>query len=107
MNAEVGLANAKAVADSGLINHGWTYMNIDDSWQGKRGGPFHAIQGNEKFPDMKALCDGVHSLGLKIGIYSTPWTPSYATHIGGSAENPEGTWEKLTGKKVVNKKTLP
>jgi alpha-galactosidase len=107
VNAEVVLANAKAVADSGLINHGWTYMNIDDTWQGKRGGPFNAIQGNEKFPDMKSLCDSVHALGLKIGIYSTPWTTSYATHIGGSAENPEGTWEKPTGKKVVNKKILP
>lgn len=27
---------------------------------------------NEKFPDMKELCDQVHSLGLRCGIYSTP-----------------------------------
>jgi alpha-galactosidase len=107
VSAEVVLANAKAVVDSGLIEHGWTYMNIDDTWQGKRGGPFNAIQGNEKFPDMKNLCDAVHALGLKIGIYSTPWTTSYATHIGGSAENPEGTWEKPAGPKTVNKKILP
>ena len=104
---DIVLQNAKAMADSGLVNHGWTYMNIDDTWQGARGGPFNAIQGNEKFPDIKKLCDDVHGLGLKIGIYSTPWTTSYATHIGGSAENPEGTWTKPTGKKVVNKKTLP
>ncbi|MGH7951329.1 MAG: putative Ig domain-containing protein, partial [Limisphaerales bacterium] len=56
--------NAKAMADSGLINHGWTYVNVDDTWQGKRGGPFNAIQGNEKFPDMKGMCDAVHALGL-------------------------------------------
>ena len=56
-------ASAKAMVDSGLINHGWTYINIDDTWQGKRGGPFNAIQGNQKFPDMKGLCDYVHSLG--------------------------------------------
>lgn len=104
---EIVLQNAKAMADSGLINHGWTYINIDDTWQGARGGPFNAIQGNEKFPDLKKLCDGVHALGLKIGIYSTPWTTSYATHIGGSAENPEGTWTRPQGKKVVNKKILP
>src|ERR1022692_2593654 len=107
VSAEVVLANAKAVVDSGLMDHGWTYMNIDDTWQGQRGGPFNAIQGNEKFPDMKSLCDAVHALGLKIGIYSTPWTTSYATHIGGSAENPEGTWEKPAGRKTVNKKILP
>jgi len=37
-------------------------------------GSFNGIQGNEKFPDMKKLCDDVHALGLKIGIYSTPWS---------------------------------
>jgi len=107
VTGDIILQNAKALADSGLINHGWTYMNIDDTWQGARGGAFKAIQGNEKFPDMKKLCDDVHALGLKIGIYSTPWTTSYATRIGGSAENPAGAWTKPAGKKVVNKKVLP
>jgi alpha-galactosidase len=109
VTGDIVLANAKAMANSGLINHGWTYLNIDDTWQGKRGGPLNAIQGNEKFPDMKGLCDAVHALGLKIGIYSTPWTTSYADHIGGSAENPEGTWTPptLPKKGNVNKKILP
>jgi len=109
VSAEVVLENAKAMASSGLINHGWSYLNIDDTWQGKRGGKYNAIQGNEKFPDMKKLCDDVHALGLKIGIYSTPWVTSYANHPGGSAENPEGTWEKPTVEKKgrVNKKILP
>ena len=78
------------MAASGLINHGWSYINIDDAWQGERGGEFHAIQGNEKFPDMKGLCDTIHGMGLKIGIYSTPWVTSYATHIGGSAGKSRG-----------------
>jgi alpha-galactosidase len=62
---------ADAMVSSGLINHGWTYINIDDCWEGKRnaGGE---IQTNAKFPDMTALCDYVHSKGLKIGIYSSP-----------------------------------
>lgn len=92
VDAEKIKAAAKAMVDTGLINHGWTYINIDDGWQGPRGGEFNAIQGNEKFPDMKGLCDYVHSLGLKIGIYSTPWVTTYAQHIGGSADNPRGTW---------------
>ena len=88
-------ASAQAMIDSGLVNHGWTYINIDDTWQGKRSGEFNAIQGNQKFPDMKGLCDYVHSLGLKVGIYSTPWITSYAGYIGGSSDNEDGSWEKL------------
>jgi alpha-galactosidase len=92
VDQEKVLASAKAMVDKGLVKHGWTYINIDDTWQGKRGGEFNAIQANEKFPDMKGLCDQIHAMGLKIGIYSTPWKTSYAHHIGGSADNPEGTW---------------
>jgi alpha-galactosidase len=90
-------ASAKAMAVSGLINHGWTYINIDDTWQGKRGGPLNAIQPNDKFPDMKALCDYIHSLGLKPGIYSTPWVTSYGGFVGGSSDNEDGSWEKIEG----------
>jgi alpha-galactosidase len=89
-------ASAKAMVDSGLINHGWTYINIDDTWQGKRPGPTKALQANERFPDMKALCDYVHSLGLKIGIYSSPWITTYAGYPGGSSDDANGSWEKLS-----------
>ena len=34
--------------------------------QGERGGRYHALQGNERFPDLKALTDFVHSLGLRF-----------------------------------------
>ncbi len=106
---DIVLQNAEAMAKSGLIDHGWTYVNMDDTWQGLRGGTLNAIQGNEKFPDMKELCDSVHALGLKVGIYSTPWTTSYAGHIGGTAQNPEGAWKPFTGNKkgILNKKILP
>lgn len=29
---------ARALVDRGLAEHGWTFVNIDDGWQGKRGG---------------------------------------------------------------------
>ncbi len=64
-------AAADAMVRSGLIDHGWTYINIDDCWEGKRDAN-GMIQSNEKFPDMKALADYVHSKGLKIGLYSSP-----------------------------------
>ncbi len=104
---EIVLQNAKAMADSGLINHGWSYINIDDTWQGERGGTFHGLQGNEKFPDMKGMCDAIHGMGLKSGIYSTPWETSYAGYPGGSSENPDGKWTKPAGKTIKNKKVLP
>jgi alpha-galactosidase len=104
---DIVLQNAKAMADSGLINHGWSYINIDDTWQGERGGPFHGLQGNQKFPDIKTLCDQIHALGLKFGIYSTPWETSYAGYPGGSSENPEGKWAKSPGKTIKNRKILP
>jgi alpha-galactosidase len=109
VDADKVLKSARGMLVSGLINHGWTYINIDDAWQGKRGGPFNAIQGNEKFPDMKGLCDTVHGMGLKIGIYSTPWVTSYAGYAGGSAENPEGAWSPPTiaRKGNLNKRMLP
>lgn len=83
---------ARAMVETGLINHGWTYINIDDGWQGVRGGEFRAIMPNQKFPDMKGLVDEIHGMGLKVGIYSTPWLGTFAGHIGSYADNREGTY---------------
>jgi len=91
---EIVLENAKAMVDSGLINHGWTYINIDDGWQGKRGGKYNGMQGNEKFPDIKGMCEQIHAMGLKFGLYSTPWTTSYADFPGSSSATPDGAWTK-------------
>jgi alpha-galactosidase len=77
---------------AGLADHGWTYVNIDDTWQGVRGGKFGGIQGNAKFPDMRKFCDDIHAMGLKPGIYSTPFITSYAKCCGGSSDDPAGAW---------------
>jgi alpha-galactosidase len=98
VDQEKVLASAKAMANKGLINHGWTYINIDDAWQGKRGGEFNGIQPNDKFPDMKGLTDQIHGMGLKIGIYSTPWVTSYAMFNGGSSDDENGKWDQPLAK---------
>jgi alpha-galactosidase len=72
-------AAADAMVSSGLINHGWTYINIDDCWEvpasepaaQRRASDGHILT-NEKFPDMKALADYIHSKGLRCGLYSSP-----------------------------------
>jgi len=94
VDQEKVLRSARALVASGLINHGWTYVNIDDTWQGQRGGAFNGIQPNEKFPDLKSLCRQIHEMGLKAGIYSTPWITSYAKYIGGSSDDAGGAWSK-------------
>lgn len=72
---------ADALVSSGMRDAGYIYVNIDDTWQGKRDaqGVIHA---NSKFPDMKALADYVHSRGLKLGIYSSPGPKTCAGYEG-------------------------
>jgi alpha-galactosidase len=62
---------ADAMASNGMKAAGYTYINIDDTWEAGRDAN-GMIQSNSKFPNMKALADYVHSKGLKIGIYSSP-----------------------------------
>lgn len=102
------LANAKAMVSSGLVNHGWSYINIDDAWQGKRGGRFHGIlPDSSRFPNMQELVGQVHAMGLKIGIYSSPWVETYAKRIGSSAMNPEGIFEPVKEKVPHREKKIP
>ena len=66
------LRTAELLMEKGLAAYGYQYVNIDSGWQGEYGGIHNAILPNHRFPDMKALADGVHGMGLKLGIYSTP-----------------------------------
>lgn len=86
---------ADAMVKTALADHGWTYINLDVGWQGRRGGSYNAIQPNNKFSDMKGLCDYIHSLGLKAGLYSTPWVRTYFGYTGGSADNDSGYLEEI------------
>jgi alpha-galactosidase len=74
-------AIADAMASNGMKPAGYTYINIDDTWEGPRDAQGN-ITSNTKFPDMKALADYVHSKGLKIGIYSSPGPKTCAGYEG-------------------------
>src|SRR5579885_1473844 len=78
---------ADAMVETGMRDAGYIYVNIDDTWQGTRDAQGN-IRPNEKFPDMKALADYVHSKGLKIGIYSGPG-PQTCAHFAGSLGHEE------------------
>lgn len=103
IDQEKVIASADAMVKMGLNQHGWTYINIDDAWQGQRGGQFNAIQPNEKFPKFKEMVDYVHGLGLKVGVYSTPMITSYAGYIGGSSDSENG---KITDSIKNNKRAF-
>ena len=62
---------ADAMVNSGMRDAGYTYIFIDDGWQGERDSRNNMIPDPAKFPSgIKALADYVHEKGLKLGIYS-------------------------------------
>jgi alpha-galactosidase len=67
---------------SQLAAHGWSYINIDDGWEIDKRLTSGKITTNTKFPDMKATTDYVHSLGLKMGIYSSPGPRTCGGYLG-------------------------
>jgi alpha-galactosidase len=84
---------ADAMVRSGMIDHGYTYVNIDDCWAVKPGAPEVELGGaprdaagkvnpNGRFPDMKALADHIHARGLKAGIYTSPGPLTCGGHVG-------------------------
>ena len=71
------------MVSSGMADHGYAMINIDDGWNIKLdtkdpdlGGPPRdpdgALRPNRLFPDMKALTGFIHAKGLHAGIYIGP-----------------------------------
>jgi alpha-galactosidase len=77
---EKALNTAKLLCETGLAEYGYTYVNIDSGWQGEYDTD-KSILPNAGFPDMRALADEVHRLGLKLGIYSTPMLQAWGGGI--------------------------
>ena len=74
---------ADAMVSSGLRDAGYTYINIDDCWHGKRDADGFIQPDPKHFPSgMKALADYVHARGLKLGIYSDAGSETCAGRPG-------------------------
>lgn len=73
---------ADALVKTGMKAAGYVYLNIDDTWESAHRDAAGNITTNNKFPDMKALADYVHSKGLKLGIYSSPGPKTCAGYEG-------------------------
>ncbi len=96
---EIMRKTADVFIKEGLADVGFQYISIDDCWMRPVGNRLETqpmngndrfdgvdwnvvlegtrdqernILPNDKFPDMKAMTDCIHSFGLKVGIYSSP-----------------------------------
>lgn len=65
-------ANADALVKLGLRDLGYVFVNVDGHWQGDRDAQGVLHSATDRFPDMHALGDYIHSQGLKYGVYSGP-----------------------------------
>jgi alpha-galactosidase len=78
---------ADTMIDSGMADYGYMYVNIDDCWMKKRGDePYRDEKGsiltNDKFPDIRGMCDYIHAKGLRAGIYTSPGPWTCAGYVG-------------------------
>ncbi len=64
---------ARAMKESGLVDAGYNYLNIDDCWQSSIRDENEKLQGDfiHFSRGMKTLVEQVNPLGVKLGIYSS------------------------------------
>lgn len=88
ISEEIIKRQADALISTGLAEHGYTYINMDDGFFGGRGEngilQFH----KERFPNgIKPVADHAHSLGLKAGIYTDGGDTTCGFYYDNEGEN--------------------
>ena len=74
-------AQADAMVNSGLVNYGYKFINIDDGFFGGRDENGKLLSHPTRFPSgMKKMAEYIHSKGLKAGIYSDAGINTCASH---------------------------
>ncbi len=102
------LATGSAFVNDNLTKYGWIYVNCDDTWQAARSGTLNALTGDTStFPNIGSMYAQLHAMGLKCGIYSSPWAQSYGHHPAETAENAQGTWVVDNNPELTNKNLVP
>ena len=72
INEKLVLESAEAIVASGLRDAGYEYIVLDDGWSlPQRDENGRLVPDPQKFPrGIGPLADDLHSMGLKLGIYS-------------------------------------
>ena len=70
------LDTAEAMAEKGLLDAGYRYVNLDDNWHSSERTAEGRIQGDpQRFPrGIRALADDLNAMGFKMGLYSSNGT---------------------------------
>ena len=81
------IKTADALVSSGMKDAGYTYVNIDDCWQDAARDANGNVQVSANFltgytGTMQTLVDYVHSVGLKLGLYSDRGTETCGHRAG-------------------------
>lgn len=72
INEEKMTAVGQALVDSGLNEHGYTYLNLDDCWQSSMRDENGRMQFDlTSFPSGPDFIKNMNALGLKVGVYSS------------------------------------
>lgn len=76
INENLIMETAKAMKDSGLVDAGYGYLNIDDCWQSSIRDENKRLQGDfvHFSGGIKKLVEHVNELGIKLGIYTSNGT---------------------------------
>ncbi|MFC3098494.1 NPCBM/NEW2 domain-containing protein [Alteraurantiacibacter palmitatis] len=105
IDEEKVLAAATYIVESGLAARGYRYINIDDGWWLKRDvdtgrmvintANFPSAASGDGTTSFRPFTDRLHTMGLKVGIYSDIGRNSCGQTFGhGAANNPQGSVEE-------------
>ncbi|CAL5869034.1 uncharacterized protein PFLUO_LOCUS3262 [Penicillium psychrofluorescens] len=95
MNESVILEAAERIVSLGFKDLGYDYVVLDDCWSAGRNATGYLVPDAQKFPKGIAdVADKIHSMGLKIGIYSSAGTMTCARYTGslGYEEKDAAAW---------------
>ena len=63
---------ANTMVETGLVDAGYTYLNLDDCWQSNmRDEQGRMMFDLDNFPDGPDFINQLHEMGLKVGLYSS------------------------------------
>jgi alpha-galactosidase len=83
INEKLIMDTIDTLYESGLIDVGYNYINLDDCWQISRDENGVIVPDPERFPNgIKPLVEYAHSKGLKFGLYSDAGTNTCAGRPG-------------------------
>ena len=87
--------HADLIVSTGLSDHGYNHINIDDGFFGHRDSLGYMTSHEERFPNgLRGVTDHIHNLGLKAGIYSDAGNNTCGSRFNGDVNGVgAGLWQ--------------